>query len=113
MNDAPPETPVATMKDATNEEKMDYIINKIEELTDEFGTIFSYKLIADYCIYILLQHHNEAFSRYFEDHNEETAICWARDAGQLQVAGKTIRDIMCGPDDFLVSQESDSSETSD
>jgi len=109
MTEATPETPVATMANATNEEKIAYVIDEIEDLTDEFGTIFSYKLIADYCIYKLFQHHNEAFAHYFKDGNEETAICWARDAGQFQVIGNTLRNILTGPDDFMAPSESDDS----
>jgi hypothetical protein len=105
MTEATPETPVATMANATNEEKVAYVIDKIEDLTDEFGTVFSYKLIADYCIYKLFQHHNEAFSSYFNKGNEDTALCWARDAGHFQVIGNTLRNILCGPDDFMAPSE--------
>jgi len=110
MVDAVPEAPVETMKNASNDEKIAYVIDKIEALTDEFGTVFSYKLIADYCIYKLFQHHNEAFSQYFKAGNEETALCWARDAGQFQVMGTTLRNILCGPDDFMAPTESDDSD---
>ena len=105
MTEATPETPVATMANATNEEKIAYVIDKIEDLTDEFGTVFSYKLIADYCIYKLFSHHNEAFAHYFKAGNEETALCWGRDAGQFQVMGTTLRNILTGPDDFMAPSE--------
>ena len=105
MSDAKPETPVASMRDATDPEKIAYVVDKIEELTDEFGTIFSYKMIADYCIYKLFEHHNEAYSSYFKDGNENTALCWARDAGHFQVMGNTLRNILCGPDDFMAPNE--------
>ena len=110
MFDASPEIPVATMKDSSDAEKIAYVIDKIEALTDEFGTVFSYKLIADYCIFKLFQHHNEAFSHYFKDGNEETALHWARDAGQFQAMGNTLRNILCGPDDFLAPTEDDDSD---
>ena len=107
MVDAVPEAPVETMKDASDAEKIAYVVDKIEALTDEFGTIFSYKLIADYCIYKLFEHHNEAFSKYFKEGNETAAVCWARDAGQFQVMGNTLRNILCGPDDFLAPTDDD------
>jgi len=99
----PEETPA--MQNASNDEKIAYVVEKIEDLTDEFGTVFSYKLIADYCIFKLYQHHNEAFAHYFKAGNEETALCWGRDAGQFQVIGRTLRDIVTGPDDFMASSE--------
>ena len=95
----PAETPA--MQNASNDEKISFVIDQVEALTDEFGTIFSYKLVADYCIYKLFQHHNEAFSSYFKGGNEETSLHWARDAGQFQVMGNTLRNILCGPDDFM------------
>ena len=101
MVDAVPEAPVETMKDASDAEKIAYVVDKIEALTDEFGTIFSYKLIADYCIYKLFEHHNEAYSKYFNEGNETAAVCWARDAGQFQLMGQTLRNILCGLDDSL------------
>ena len=102
----PAETPA--MQNASNDEKIAYVIDKIEELTDEFGTVFSYKLIADYCIFKIFQHHNEAFSSYFKEGMEETSLHWGRDAGQLQVMGTTLRNILCGPDDFMApSDDSD------
>jgi hypothetical protein len=112
MFDATPETPVASMKDATDEQKIAYVVDKIEELTDEFGTVFSYKLIADYCIYKLFQHHNEVYSSYFEKGNQDIALNWARDAGHFQVIGTTLRNILCGPDDFMAPTDDDDGETS-
>ena len=100
---ATPEKP--SMENATDEEMLNFVVDKIEALTDEFGTTFSYKLIADYCIYELLQHHNEAYAKYFKEGESQAALCWARDAGHLQVIGKTLRDIQCGPTDFLCPDE--------
>lgn len=110
MTEATVETPVATMKDATDSQKIGYIVDKIEELTDEFGTVFSYKMIADYCIFKLFEHHNEAYANYFKEGNAQTALCWARDAGQFQVIGTALRNILCGPDDFMAPTEDDDSD---
>ena len=100
---ATPEKP--SMENATDEEMLNFVVDKIEALTDEFGTTFSYKLIADYCIYKLLEHHNEAYAKYFKEGESQAALCWARDAGHLQVIGKTLRDIQCGPTDFLCPED--------
>tara|TARA_R110002012_G_scaffold18613_1_gene68143 strand:+ start:214 stop:621 length:408 start_codon:yes stop_codon:yes gene_type:complete len=99
----PAETPA--MQKASDAEKVAYVVDKIEELTDEFGTVFSYKLIADYCIYKLFEHHNEAYEGYVQAGNTQTALCWARDAGHFQVIGTTLRNILCGPDDFIAPTE--------
>ena len=101
----PAETPA--MQNASDAEKISYVVDKIETLTDEFGTIFSYKLIADYCIYKLFEHHNEAYSKYFNEGNETAAVCWARDAGQFQLMGQTLRNILCGLDDFMAPRDDD------
>ena len=99
----PAETP--SMQNASNDEKIAFVVDKIEDLTDEFGTVFAYKLIADYCIFKLYQHHNEAFAHYFKAGNEETALHWGCDAGQFQVIGSTLRNILTGPDDFMAPSE--------
>ena len=102
----PAETPA--MQNATDTEKISFVIDQVEALTDEFGTIFSYKLVADYCIYKLFQHHNEASSSYFKEGMEEPSLAWARDAGHFQIMGTTLRNIHCGPDDFIApSDDSD------
>ena len=100
---ATPEKP--SMENATDEEMLNFVVDKIEALTDEFGTTFSYKLIADYCIYKLLEHHNEAYAKYFKEGESQAALCWARDAGHLQVIGTTLRKIQCGPTDFLCPED--------
>ena len=107
MSDATPDVRIPSMKDASDAEKIAFVVDKIEELTDEFETMFSYKLIADYCIYKLYEHHNDTFSKYFKDGNETTALCWGRDAGHFQVMGTTLRNILCGPDDFMAPSEDD------
>ncbi len=67
--------------------------------------MFSYKLIADYCIHQLFGHHKEVATQYFKDGNEPVSAAWSRDAGQIQVIGKTLRSIVCGHDDFLTPDE--------
>ena len=99
--DAKPEVPSTPLKDADPKTQVERVVDAIEELSDEWGTVFSYKLIADYCIHQLFQHHKEVASAYFKDGNEEISGSWSRDAGQFQVMGNTLRNILCGPDDFL------------
>ena len=99
--DAKPEVPSTPLKDADPKTQVNRVVDAIEELSDEWGTVFSYKLIADYCIHQLFQHHKEVATQYFKDGNEEISASWSRDAGQCQVLGNTLRNILCGPDDFL------------
>lgn len=97
------------LRNASPEKQLARIVDAVEELSDEWGTIFSYKLIADYAIFKLYQHHNEAFGKHFDESNKEVALCWARDAGHLQVIGNTLRSIWMGPCDFLCT-DNDSDE---
>ena len=101
MFDAKPEVPSNPMKDADPKTQVSRVVDAIEELSDEWGTVFSYKLIADYCIHQLYQHHKDVASQYFKDGNEPVSAAWSRDAGQFQVMGNTLRNIICGTDDFL------------
>ena len=99
--DAKPEVPSTPLKDADPKTQVNRVVDAIEELSDEWGTVFSYKLIADYCLHQLFQHHKEVATGYFKDGKEEISAAWSRDAGQFQVIGNTLRNILCGPDDFL------------
>ena len=99
--DAKPEVPSTPLKDADPKTQVARVVDAIEELSDEWGTVFSYKLIADYCIHQLFQHHKEVATEYFKEGKEEISGAWSRDAGQFQVMGNTLRNILCGHDDFL------------
>ena len=105
MFDAKPEVPSNPMMDADPKTQISRVVDAIEELSDEWGTVFSYKLIADYCIHQLYQHHKEVATQYFKDGNEPVSGAWSRDAGQFQVMGATLRNIICGADDFLTPDE--------
>ena len=93
------------MKDADSKAQINRVIDAIEELSDEWGTVFSYKLIADYAIHQLFVHHREVASQYFEEGNQDVSSAWSRDAGHFQVIGNTLRNIVCGPDDFLACNQ--------
>ena len=107
MFDAKPEVPSNPMKDADPKTQIARVVDAIEELSDEWGTVFSYKLIADYCIHQLYGHHKEVATQYFKDGNEPVSAAWSRDAGQFQVIGASLRNIVCGTDDFLAPTEED------
>ena len=105
MSDAKSALPSTSMSDADAETQVKRVVDAIEELSDEWGTVFSYKLIADYCIHQLYQHHKDVSTQYFKDGNEPVSAAWSRDAGQFQVIGRTLRNIVCGADDFLSPDE--------
>jgi len=86
----------------TETEMRALVSSSVEELTDKFDTIFGYKLVAVYALACLFHHNNEGHKKNCEDHRDyETALCWGRDAGQLQMMLKNLTDIYCGPEDFM------------
>ena len=107
MFDAKPEVPSYPMRDADSDTQITRVVDAIEELSDEWGTVFSYKLIAHYCIHQLFEHHKHVATQYFEDSNEPVSAAWSRDAGQFKSMGNTLRNIVCGTDDFLAPTEED------
>jgi len=99
MEDALPEVQTTSMVDASPEDQISRVVNAIEKLSDEWGTIFAYKLIADYSLHQLFLHHKEVAKRSADD--AEMSAAWSRDAGQFQVIGRTLRAIQCGTGDFI------------
>ena len=85
----------------TEKEMQTLVSTSVEELTDKFDTIFGYKLVAIYALACLFQHNNEGHERNCEAKEFGLALCWGRDAGQLQMMLKNLSDIYCGPEDFL------------
>ena len=80
------------------------VATTIEELTDKFDTVFGYKLVAYYALGALYHHHNEVFAKATAEGDHDTALCWARDAGWLQVMLKCLNDIHLGPEDFMATR---------
>ena len=107
MSDAKTERPCTPMRESDPKTQVARVVDVIEELSDEWGTVFSYKLIADYCIHQLFQHHKEVATQHFKDGNEPVSAAWSRDAGQFQVMGATLRNIICGTEDFLAPTDED------
>ena len=96
-----PELP-APLLEASPQELIQFVGDGVQGLVEQIGTQFAYKLIADYCIYCMYQHHNEAFETMLNDHEIEAAGAWSRDAGHLQVMANILRNIHMGPQDFQV-----------
>ena len=89
----------------TDEQKQMLVAKTIEELTDKFETMFGYKLAAMYCLTALFRHNNAVHERCCEDGEFAMALCWGRDAGQLQLMLKELSDVCCGPEDFFTADD--------
>ena len=89
----------------TPQEMMNLVESDIEALTDKFGTSFGYKLVAIYALQVLFGYNNHGHKTMAEQGDLDAALCWARDAGQLQLMLKNLSDIYCGDQDFLCSMD--------
>ena len=84
------------------------VIEEVESLTDKFDNpTFGYKVVAHYALFKLYQIHNHMHSVSFKDDNESSALCFARDAGWIQLMMKGLQDIQCGPDDYMCPMQED------
>ena len=97
----------ADKKSMTQDEACKLVADSIEELTDKFDTIFGYKLAAMYCINMIKMHHDEAAISRMGEGDYDSALSWARDAGKCQSSWSDIQEIHCGPEDFILGDQSD------
>lgn len=81
------------------------VANSVEEVTDKFESMFGYKLVAVYALACLFRHNNDVHEKICKTGDFATALCWGRDAGQLQLMLKELTDIYCGPEDFLAGDD--------
>ena len=109
MKDALKEETTQAKKIWTSREVAELMIPKVMEIREEIGDISAYKHTAMYCLVKLFEFHNEVAMETMADEDEENelALCWARDAGWLQVCLNTLRNIGCGPNDFFTNEEED------
>ena len=96
-------------KPMTEVEMRTVVADSVEKVTDLFETMFGYKLVAIYALACLFKHNNDVHSKICATGDFDTALCWGRDAGQLQLMLKELSDVYCGPEDFLAND--DDSET--
>ena len=89
----------------TPQEMMNLVESDIEALTDKFGTSFGYKLVAIYALQVLFGYNNHGHKTMAEQGDLDAALCWARDAGQLQLMLKNLSEIYCGDQDFICPQD--------
>jgi hypothetical protein len=90
-----------SLKEASKEELIDFVIDGVQAMGEVIGTTFAYKLIADYCLFRLQQIHEVGYRHQLDDCNDQNrALAWARDAGHLQAMQATLKEVQCGPQDF-------------
>ena len=94
------ETEEGYLRDAEPNELIDYAFKLATKANDDFGTAFAYKLLADVCLYLRENYHEDAYKHFWDEKDPDTALLWARDAGWLQNMQHTLHSIQCGPQDF-------------
>ncbi len=97
--------PQDSVEEMTPQQMMELVESTIEELTDKFGTSFGYKLTAIYALQVLFGYNNHGHKTMAEQGDLDSALCWARDAGQIQLMLKNLSDIYCGDQDFICPQD--------
>ena len=95
-------------KSFTHEEIAELVIPAVMSIREEIGDISAYKHMAMFSLFKLFEFHNQVAMESMEsaedDDQRETALCWARDAGWLQVCLNTLRNVGCGPNDHFADQ---------
>ena len=93
----------------TAKEISELVVPAVMAVREEIGDVSAYKHLAMYSLVKLFEFHNEVALETManEDEENELALCWARDAGWLQVCLNTLRNIGCGPNDFFTNEEED------
>ena len=104
MKDALTEETTNATKTLTHEEIGALVIPAVMSVREEIGDISAYKHLAMYSLYKLFEFHNEVALSEMGDDND-AALCWARDAGWLQVCLNTLRNVGCGPNDSFVDTD--------
>ena len=95
-------------KKMTPDEMQDLIMTDVEESTDKFDNpTLGYKITAHYALFKLFQLHNHMHDVAFTESNEESALCFGRDAGWIQLMMKGLQDIQCGPGDYMCPIDED------
>ena len=103
MKDAvDPEEAQAKPETMTHEEIGALVVPAVMSVREDVGDISAYKHIAMFALYKLFDFHNDVSKSEMEDQDFESALCWARDAGWLQVCMNTLRNVGCGPNDTFI-----------
>jgi len=103
MESASPEPESTNNKPELTEREMKRIIAKaVESVNEQFdGEVFGYKMLAFASLHLLFEFHNQTHQTACENEDYDTALCWGRDAGWLQMCLNALRNVHCGPLDFM------------
>ena len=105
MLDSAPTDEINTPAELTPEQMVDITRVALEELQRKIGTVFAFKLVALEAISQIKQFHDHGHDTALDNDDRESALSWARDAGKAQGSMVCLKDIFCGPQDFICSQD--------
>ena len=105
MLDSAPADEITSPSELTPEEMVNITRCKLHELQEEIGTMFAFKLISLEGISHIKQFHDHGYENALDNDDRESALSWARDAGKAQAAMACLKDIFCGPQDFICSED--------
>ena len=101
-------------KTLTPEAIGELVIPAVMSVREDIGDISAYKHVAMFALYKLFEFHNTAAMDQIKAANDEdsceAALCWARDAGWLQVCLNTLRNVGCGPNDHFIDTDDQNEE---
>ena len=93
-------------KSMSPNDMQDLVIKDVEDLTDLFeNPTLGYKIVAHYSLFKLFELHNHMHGVAMDENNKESALCFARDAGWLQLMMKGLTDVHCGEGDFMAPSD--------
>lgn len=103
MESASSESDATNDKPQLTEREMKRIISKaVNSVHEQFdGDVFGYKMLAFASLHLLFDFHNQTHAEACERSDYDTALCWGRDAGWLQMCLNALRNVHCGPNDFI------------
>ena len=87
-------------KRLTQREISEIVVKHVDRVHAELNDLSAYKHVAMYALWQLFQFHNKVSTDKM-DGDKESALCWGRDAGWLQVCMNTLRNVVCGELDFF------------
>ena len=103
-----------TDKTLSEKEISELVIPAVMSVREDIGDISAYKHVAMFALFQLFKFHNEVgceqIAEAKTEDDAEAALCWARDAGWLQVCLNTLRNIGCGPNDHWVENDEEQPE---
>ena len=105
LDSAPTDEINASPEELTPSQMIAITRDALAELQSKIGTVFAFKLVALEAISQIKQFHDHGHDTALDNDDRESALCWARDAGKAQASMVCLKDIFCGPQDFICAQD--------